>query len=125
MHYADKTKWLSRVSPRLWENPTQNSNSGLTGYLYIRLLYTETFRKLAFIFADERNCGIRFLESAKEAKRIVGGRVSAPGAWPWQVALVLKGKQMCGGSLILPEWVVSASHCFKGNKIISLGYKSK
>ncbi|XP_067031314.1 transmembrane protease serine 2-like isoform X2 [Acropora muricata] len=63
---------------------------------------------------DERNCGIRFLESAKEAKRIVGGRVSAPGAWPWQVALVLKGKQMCGGSLILPEWVVSASHCFKG-----------
>lgn len=51
--------------------------------------------------------------------------MSAPGAWPWQVALVLKGKQMCGGSLILPEWVVSASHCFKGNKIISLGYKSK
>ena len=43
--------------------------------------------------------------------------MSAPGAWPWQVALVLKNKQMCGGSLILPEWVVSASHCFEGNKI--------
>lgn len=81
-----------------------------------RLLYTEAFRKFAFTFADERNCGIRFVESAKEAKRIVGGRVSAPGAWPWQVALVLKDKQMCGGSLISSEWVVSASHCFEGNK---------
>ena len=57
---------------------------------------------------------MRLLEFASEAKRIVGGWVSAPGAWPWQVALLLKGEQACGGSLISPEWVVSAAHCFAG-----------
>ena len=47
----------------------------------------------------------------------MGGVESAQGAWPWQVALLLKGKQTCGGSLVSPRWVVSASHCFIGTKI--------
>lgn len=63
-------------------------------------------------FLLEPECGVRFLE----AKRIVGGRISSPGAWPWQVALLLNNTQMCGGSLVSPEWVVSASHCFVGKK---------
>lgn len=66
---------------------------------------------------DEGTCGVRLLEFASEAKRIVGGWVSAPGAWPWQVALLLKGEQACGGSLISPEWVVSAAHCFAGSSL--------
>ena len=69
-----------------------------------------------FSFPEEPECGVRFLHSDLEAKRIVGGRISAPGEWPWQVALLLKDKQMCGGSLISPEWVVSASHCFVGKR---------
>lgn len=47
-------------------------------------------------------------------KRIVGGNVSVDGAWPWQVALFLDGLQVCGGSLIDDEWIVTACHCFKG-----------
>jgi len=67
-------------------------------------------------FLSEPECGVRFWQNEKEDKRIVGGRISSPGAWPWQVALLLNNTQMCGGSLISPEWVVSASHCFVGKK---------
>lgn len=48
---------------------------------------------------------------------IVGGTVAAPGAWPWQVAIIDPDApntylgQYCGGSLIDPEWVVTAAHC--------------
>lgn len=46
------------------------------------------------------------------SKRIVGGRVSVDGAWPWQVALLLDDIQVCGGSIIRPNWVLTACHCF-------------
>lgn len=46
------------------------------------------------------------------SKRIVGGIDSAEGAWPWQVALLFKGKQHCAGALVTSEWVVTAAHCF-------------
>src|SRR5688572_7139190 len=49
--------------------------------------------------------------------QIIGGGPSVPGEWPWQVALVggsatdLFAGQFCGGSLIHPQWVVTAAHC--------------
>jgi secreted trypsin-like serine protease len=50
---------------------------------------------------------------------IVGGAPAAPGEWPWQVALVQGAAtgpnywtpQFCGGSLIHPQWVLTAAHC--------------
>ncbi|XP_077303205.1 serine protease 27-like [Lithobates pipiens] len=48
------------------------------------------------------------------SNRIVGGTDSLDGEWPWQVAVidnVLDGEYLCGGSLISPEWVMTAAHC--------------
>jgi len=47
--------------------------------------------------------------------RIVGGVEANPHSWPWMVALMQSGNfQFCGGSLIAPQWIMTAGHCFYG-----------
>jgi secreted trypsin-like serine protease len=42
---------------------------------------------------------------------IVNGTEAALGQFPWQVYLVYDNSYACGGSLILPNWVLTAAHC--------------
>ena len=50
-------------------------------------------------------------------RRIVGGKETEANEWPWMVALLSVGEdnpadsQFCGGALIHPWWVITASHC--------------
>ncbi|TNN76633.1 Transmembrane protease serine 2 [Liparis tanakae] len=55
-------------------------------------------------------CGV---SSASPGARIVGGTEAANGAWPWQVSLQITGDHICGGSIISPDWILSAAHCFQ------------
>lgn len=45
-------------------------------------------------------------------ERIVNGEaVINPGTYPWQVILIVNGRFTCGGSLISPDFVLTAAHC--------------
>ena len=74
-----------------------------------------------FAFAESRAKAARRAgaETTADASgsRVIGGVVSEPGAWPWQVALMIAGRdrspdsQFCGGTMILDTWVLTAAHC--------------
>lgn len=47
--------------------------------------------------------------------RVINGQDASPHSWPWQVSLRVRGRHICGGSLIRPDWIVTAAHCVYRN----------
>ncbi|XP_060036170.1 suppressor of tumorigenicity 14 protein isoform X2 [Erinaceus europaeus] len=62
--------------------------------------------------SDEKNCDCGKRSFTKHA-RVVGGENADEGEWPWQASLHAQGQgHVCGASLISPNWMVSAAHCY-------------
>lgn len=52
-------------------------------------------------------------KAQEEHGKIVGGKETEEGAYPWQVMLwEPERKAFCGGSIINERWIMTAAHCF-------------
>nr|CAH7745011.1 unnamed protein product [Callosobruchus chinensis] len=86
-----------------------------------QLIFTMVLVLLTGSMSQE--CGRSFRRSRQPRSgfvgRIIHGRQSSRGAWPWQVSLQLLHPQFgflghwCGGVMISPEWLLTAAHCIK------------
>ncbi|XP_045413391.1 ovochymase-2 isoform X4 [Lemur catta] len=51
--------------------------------------------------------------------RILGGSQVEKGSYPWQVSLKQRQKHICGGTIISPQWVITAAHCVSYRNTVS------
>ncbi|XP_057685867.1 chymotrypsin-like elastase family member 2A isoform X2 [Corythoichthys intestinalis] len=83
---------------------------------------------LIFMVADVFGCGLPAYPPV--LGRVVAGLDVNPHSWPWQVSLQSDKsgpwEHVCGGTLIAPEWVVTAAHCINGrnNYTVEIGMHS-
>nr|XP_058155038.1 atrial natriuretic peptide-converting enzyme isoform X2 [Dasypus novemcinctus] len=67
------------------------------------------------LLCTKQDCGRR--PAVRMSKRILGGRTSRPGRWPWQCSLQTEpGGHICGCVLIAKKWVLTVAHCFEGRE---------
>ncbi|XP_058517588.1 transmembrane protease serine 2 [Ochotona princeps] len=85
--------------------------SASTGDLYQKLYHSETCSSKVVVSLRCIRCGVKSSPSGQS--RIVGGTSAVAGEWPWQVSLHVQGVHVCGGSIITPQWIVTAAHCLE------------
>ncbi|XP_005391947.1 PREDICTED: atrial natriuretic peptide-converting enzyme isoform X1 [Chinchilla lanigera] len=72
-------------------------------------------RKKISLLCTKEDCGRR--PAARMNKRILGGRTSRPGRWPWQCSLQSEPSgHVCGCVLIAKKWILTVAHCFEGRE---------
>uniref|UniRef100_A0A8C3XGB3 Corin, serine peptidase n=1 Tax=Cyanoderma ruficeps TaxID=181631 RepID=A0A8C3XGB3_9PASS len=101
-------KWLSLHSD--WKS----KNASTLHALLVNGQMCQSRSKVA-LFCTKEDCGRR--PAARMSKRILGGRTSRPGRWPWQCSLQSEPSgHICGCVLIAKRWVLTVAHCFEGRE---------
>ncbi|XP_037828934.1 chymotrypsin-like elastase family member 3B isoform X2 [Kryptolebias marmoratus] len=63
---------------------------------------------LLMVVTTVSGCGVP--SHRPDTSRVVNGKEARPYSWPWQVSLE-SFYPTCGGTLIAPNWVLTAAHC--------------
>jgi secreted trypsin-like serine protease len=73
-------------------------------------------------------CGVEATAlAADDNEMIVGGHPADEGKYPWQVRIystVDDNVGFCGGSVIAPQWVLTAAHCLLDTQKVVVGFGS-
>ncbi|XP_060750870.1 atrial natriuretic peptide-converting enzyme isoform X1 [Tachysurus vachellii] len=109
VHIFGRRRWL-HVHPD-W---SLHNNTTLQGLLEKRGHSCHSRKKIA-LQCTRGECGRR--PAARMVKRILGGRTSRPGRWPWQCSLQSEESgHICGCVLIGRRWALTVAHCFEGRE---------
>lgn len=73
--------------------------------------YSQCGRYFVDKSVDENITESTTLNGEEIETRIVNGRVAGRAEFPWAVALMLNGREFCGGSLIDDQHILTAAHC--------------
>ncbi|XP_030047209.1 atrial natriuretic peptide-converting enzyme [Microcaecilia unicolor] len=92
----------------------KNKNASTFHELLVKGQLCQSRQRIALLCTKE-DCGRR--PAARMNKRILGGRTSRPGRWPWQCSLQSEPSgHICGCVLIGKKWVLTVAHCFEGRE---------
>lgn len=75
----------------------------------ISTLLVVLFSSIKFSFCEEE--GNENVIVRNETGKIVGGQIIEVESVPYIAALIFNGGQICGGSIISNQWILSAAHC--------------
>lgn len=78
------------------------------------MAFLKIFTLCAIVLSAQasKDCGIK-----NPSSRIIGGSDAGHGEFPWQVSLQavrwgMSQRHVCGGTILTPTWILTASHCF-------------
>lgn len=98
-----------------------DSNNWLKEFTeYLSRIFPLNYRKQAAALpllktkAKRRRLDESLGRKTEQGRRIVGGKKTEDGEWPWLAAIGMKALgPRCGGTLVADQWILTAAHCFR------------